>query len=394
LGVMGIASETLNRTLSATAALRIAKVQNITDPEEKYKLMKSFVERTQFPYGAQNIPRFVAASWPGKGIVKTIMVFKMFQINYLHFLAQRIIGGSGFGPKFWGFGMMTLISGLLGLPFASLAYALYKKLTGVDIRGWLRKKLGVEKAWVADLLLHGLPTQANMNLTYLVGLGDIISPNFDPMGQVFGAGYGVLDKLDLSYYYWQRGEYDKAWAAATPRAISNIIKAMQWKEEGIKFKEDVYIVPSTWEITQKALGFTPARVAKQYEIKEIEKSFTERERRLKSKVVIEVKDKIKTSKEWNDMAKGLAGKTPSTITRNDADNLWKLIGTDLVEEIGKHNEDATETLFVLYTTAETPIMLKTYESIVKGHIIEPIQVCGWIKDIGEEDWLLEEIKKK
>ena len=101
-----------------------------------------------------------------------------------------------------------------------------------------------------------------------------------------------------------------------------------------------------------------------------------------------------TSKEWNDMAKGLAGKTPSTITRNDVDNLWKLIGTDLVKEIGKHNEDVTETLFVLYTTAETPVMLKTYETIVKGHVIEPIQVTGWIKEIGKEAWLIEEIKKK
>jgi len=36
-------------------------------------------------------------------------------------------------------------------------------------------------------------------------------------------------------------------------------------------------------------------------------------------------------------------------------------------------------------------MLKTYESIVKGHIIEPIQVCGWIKDIGKEAWLLEQL---
>ena len=39
-------------------------------------------------------------------------------------------------------------------------------------------------------------------------------------------------------------------------------------------------------------------------------------------------------------------------------------------------------------------MLKTYETIMKGHVIEPIQVTGWIKEIGGEAWLIEEIKKK
>jgi len=384
IGILGIASETLNRTHAATSALRIGHKQGITDSEELYSLIKSFIERTQFPYGSQNIPRFIAGAGSMKGIAKTMVIFKMFQLNYLHFLSQRIIKGSkGFGPKGWGIGMMALISGIIGLPFAGLIYWLWKKLTGIDIRGKLRKKLGETKGWLADVILHGVPTLWNMNLTYLIGLGDIISPSYDPMGQVLGAGYGIIDKISWGYEQWQKGEYAKAIANFSPVAIRNIITALEWKKEGKSFKKDVYVKPSTWEIIQKTLGFTPNRVAKQYEIRDIERSFQNRYNKLKSRIEIDVKKKLKTE-QGNELTK-------RAVVHKDIEALEKLLGKDLLEEIENLNKDAEETLFVLYTTAETEVLLETYEATVKKYQVSPTDVLRWISEIKKEEWMLKEL---
>lgn len=356
VGAFGIASEAMNRTITAISAIRIAeKYLKMEDEEQIYSFLKEMVEKTQFPYGSQNIPQFISGAGRVKGFIKTLAVFKMFQLNYLHFLGQRVVKGS-LGAKAWAFTTLFTLAGLFGTPFAYLINWILRKLFGIDIRTEVRKLFGEGKQAFADVVLYGVPTLANMNLSYLIGLGDIISPTRDPTNQIFGAAAGIANRMARGIDLIKQGKTQEGIGYLLPPTLGNIVQAQKWAAEGKKFKPDVWTEFSKWEIAQRVLSFYPAKLSKQWEVKEIEADLYSRYKTIRSRFMEDIK----------------AGKSFSETK----DKFEK--------DIEEHNEKVEEDLFIMYEALGMDISKKEYRSIEKKYTIEKTQLRDWQEDAKKE----------
>ena len=355
LGFMGNWSEAWNRIWSAFNAYEITKdTLKMTDTEEIYEFMKNFVNRTHFPYGKHNLPGFVTGAGKWKGFMKSVFIFKTWIQNYFHFFNQRVLRGSA-GARVWGISNLIFFAGIMGLPFMALIKWLIRKLTGRDMAVELRKKLGPENDWIADTILHGVPTQMNMNLTNMVGAGDIISPSYDPLSQVFGAAYGLADKASWGIKKLMEGDTQTFYESISPTFLRNIIVADRWRREGIRIDNFMTIEPTQGELLLKSISFTPNRISEAYNARSVRTDLQADYAQLRNQVV-------------NYSAKG-----------NGLGDVKDKFG----DKIDKHNEKAEDYLYIIYVT--TDITNKAFNSAVKSVEISSKDLRGfWEK--GREEY--------
>lgn len=128
------ASEEVNRRVTGLALVRAALERGDT-MEAAFQYMKKGVQTTQGEYGAWNSPR-----WFRGPVGKNLLMFKRYEQLVLEFVGIFGNPQPGRGRALL---MMLLLQGVKGLPFATLAAALYN-LLGSGIR----KKMGVPEPLV------------------------------------------------------------------------------------------------------------------------------------------------------------------------------------------------------------------------------------------------------
>ncbi len=383
LGFFSIISETVNRTHAMSTGYEIAVNHlNMTDSEAIFKFMKQMSHNTQFAYGNFNVPFIMNDTGRMKSVLKTLIVFKTFSINYMNFFWHRILRGEHFteqqlrqeykltdaeianwkkkkgrlpAEKIYGISNMITLAGIKGLPFFALINLLPRWLFGKqDIITQLRQLIGDDDDYFYDYLMGGAFSWLNMSTSNLLGVGELISPNYDPMGQVFGAGYSLINDVIYGRQLYSEGDKMGAYARWAPITIRNIITANRWREEGIDFKRGVHYEPTKWEITQKRLGFTPYTVGEQYEIRNIEGHYSKERASLRRSYINAVK---------NDDHKE---------------------ATKIVEKIKKHNRAADDAMYVWFYFAKHKIGEEEYEKIYNSVTITEDHITNWYNDALKE----------
>ncbi len=138
--------------------------------------------------------------------------------------------------------------------------------------------------------------------------------------------------------------------------MGKIVQANLWAKEGKQFKKDVWIELSRWEIAQRVLSFYPAKLSKQYEIREVEADLYNKYKTIRSKFMQEIKK----------------GRDFGTVR------------DEYEKKITSHNERVEEDLFILYVALDIDIDSRVYRSIENKHTISRDDLRSWRDEAREE----------
>ena len=254
--------EKFNRLNAFINGYKIAEQKGMS-LNESIKFAEDLVNETQFYYGKANRPEIA------RGKTAPLFTFRIFMGNYLKLLKDSI------GQKEWGvlarmLGTMTALGGVAAIPgIKELEQAL--TIAGVDTKAIARESLGGGK--LSDIIIHGLPTLAGMNISGAIGIGEI-APDIE-RGVPAALARGVMGvtadiPMRVGRAYTMATKYDdmyRAVEALMPEAIRNPMAAKRWAKEGVRTPSQEPIVEkvTTKDSIIKGLGFQPNIVTRAYE---------------------------------------------------------------------------------------------------------------------------------
>lgn len=206
--------EVLNRMSSALAAYRMMYDQTTGTQAKRHAAAldyaDSIIKDTHGDYSTTNAPRYL------RMMPKVMTQFRKFQLIQLSLFAKVIHGSvKGANPQekramraALGYLFMNhaLLAGAVGVPASALLGAIYA-IAGDDDdpNDWevdVRRAIGDKE--MADLILHGLPSLININMSNKIGAGT------------------MLDPLPFVEYEATRGGYEKAVTAAMGPLIGGL----------------------------------------------------------------------------------------------------------------------------------------------------------------------------
>lgn len=397
--------ERINRVTTAMAAIRIAKrlgnarIQKIVekDPLAVAKLKDgsplSFaewsVDETQFRLGKVNRPRV------GRGAGAPFMILRGFTANMFErqYKLAKLYGRKGRAEiLLMGLGIF-LFAGLQGQAgmdnMEDLLDWLMKKITGEDfdtrrlIREGLFKLTG--SAAVAEALDQGLTRFLGVDTTKRVGIGsvpgleilihaltskDMTVPLGDlsaPLGMTIGAVKEAQQKL----------EEDKplsAAGAAMPYVLKDIIASNDWADDytgGVRSaRTGITNIPaeslSKWDIIQRAIGFTPGKVANTREA-EYAKS---RESQAVTELQADYARKLARAMVAQERAEEKGDKKAAAR--------FEAFQARIVEEIENHNKKASDSRQVVVDTSRS-----SFQSLLNRERVGYEAIKGQTKTRGE-----------
>lgn len=311
-------AEILNRQITALAAYRLAKA-NGKPHQAAVEAAREAIFNTHFDYSYHNRARFMRGN-----VAKMLFLFKNYsqQATYLILRsAAKALKGDKEAMKFVAYATLShlAIAGAAGLPVYTLIGSVAGFMLGLDddqdwdleFRKWLTdilKESGSDTPErVTELITHGLfnayigvdiSNRTSVDLANMWVRADDIGDR-TPIRDLMVALTGPLGSLayksfDAANTALELGEYNKAAATLMPvKGIRDLIKAYGMMQNGVySTKTNDYIMTpeevSTYDITLKALGFTPSELSRRYErksaIKAIEVKLNQKASTLKTKL--------------------------------------------------------------------------------------------------------------
>ncbi|EPS7390302.1 PLxRFG domain-containing protein [Pseudomonas aeruginosa] len=274
------AAEQINRRMTYIASYRIAKAQNMANPDE---FARRAVRETQFVYSKASKMRW------GRGAVGgTLMTFKTYSVAYLE-LMHRLWnqGEPGSQERKDGrkaaalmIGMLLLVGGAGGLPFAEDAEDLidgaaqlmgYNFSTAKAKQEFLESLFGRVLADFIDRGVSGLPG-APLDVSGRLGMGNLI-PGTGLLTEKTSHTRDVLEIAGPMGDFASRiasgtrkvlgGDIGSGILEMSPGAVRNAAKGVDMLATGMYRDAKVYKVLDTnvLEAAMKSIGFQPASVA-------------------------------------------------------------------------------------------------------------------------------------
>lgn len=279
-------AERLNREVTFLAAYRMAKANGLTGKAAIDKA-NDLTWKTHFDYQNTSRPRLMHSDG-----AKALLVFRNFTINMLYRLFRdthqafkgdtpeirrearmQLAGITGMMmlnagiTGTWGFGIMMLLAG---------AFMDDEDDPESELKKLMVEALGPQ---MAGIVLDGVPGYlSGTSLTDSIGMRDLWfrSPTTQLEGkdeaeyiksQIFGAPPSILDNIFRGWQLLKQGEVYRGIETAMPKAIKDPMKAYRYATEGAKNIKGDTIVDNvdTADVIRQALGFTPAKLAEQYE---------------------------------------------------------------------------------------------------------------------------------
>lgn len=329
IGIVGNLTERDNRLHAAIAAYLVKKDAGLTG-EQMLDAVKDYIGGTQWFYERINNPvKMREIDKHMRGAIRTAWLFQSWAHNYLSMLSaygRGAVKGDTGDMK----ALVTAViaqaslTGIKGLPLASLIAAVWALSTGEPPDRQLREALGEKNKELADMILYGwVSERTGVDLSSIIGVGRFPGINYELL-----AATGKIDPETAVGGLWDRGriakhhiENEKHWAAASLLldATKNYQMAKKWEDEGavrkLRGERLGDIVPTETDIALKKLSFQPLKVSKGYE-KELSDKFIGR-----------------TSKEESDK---YADMLADAIYRKDSEKRQRII-----EEIKKRKLDVT-----------------------------------------------------
>lgn len=379
LHFIAIGTEFWNRLHAACAGYILAtEYDGETSPLDIYESMKDAVESASYVYGKTNMPELVAQAGSVRGFVKVAYLFKATHLNYLHEFAYMMAKGT---PK----AKMRMLTGraiFLGakrvLPFGIILWpvvravgrALFKK----DPEQELLKARASENPMVealAQYLSYGIGGWARLDLSDMLDLGTIISPGFDPFGQLVGPAYSMGERLNTAQKLIRQRRFAEAFAQIPFRMLSTYLTAELWRKEGKEVQKDLYMKFTDAEIRGKRLGFTPARLKEQYEVREMQRRIESKYKDIQQRAYAGLRAKMGTTEGRQMLVSAAHG---------DIAALYKALGENLVQRIARHNAEVHEALTVAYMTSSSPIPESVAMRNYKQYTISPADTLRWVQE--------------
>ena len=270
-------TEMTNRMVMAASAYRLHLKANPNDRAGAVQYAREVIDATQGDYSNFNSPRILNET----AFRRMITQFRKFQFIQAGLLLS-MLKNSGLstaekraatrGVMFM-VGHHAVMAGAMGLPLMgplAWAFNLLSDEEPKDIEVRLRRMLGDSP--YADVLINGVPTIFNINVTQNLGLNTTFSivPFADLelsrsgyesgiiglMGPVFGLGAQVVDGADLM----TQGDYYRGIASMMPGSVKFAMRAINEAANGVQNRRgDTLITPDEitfYDTIAKSLGYT------------------------------------------------------------------------------------------------------------------------------------------
>lgn len=247
--------ELFNRGVAAAAAMRLARDSGMSPAAAQAYAIQT-VQETQGDYSAQNAPSIIARM-PG-GLGNVVFQFRKFQLIQLSILAnlgrQALTGATAeekaIGKRQLGYvlAMHAAVGGLMGLPAANLIGFVLANLLGDedepdDIELQVARAIGDRDT--SDLIMRGLPTLFNMDVSSRIGMG--LSTSLLPFTDVeFSRDGGAMIMASLmgpsaaqAMQMWdgvgriQEGHLTMGVSQLLPRGLRDALRAYHYSTEGV-----------------------------------------------------------------------------------------------------------------------------------------------------------------
>ncbi|MEQ6549273.1 PLxRFG domain-containing protein, partial [Pseudomonas aeruginosa] len=274
------AAEQINRRMTYIASYRIAKAQNMANPDE---FARRAVRETQFVYSKASKMRW------GRGAVGgTLMTFKTYSVAYLE-LMHRLWnqGEPGSQERKDGrkaaalmIGMLLLVGGAGGLPFAEDAEDLIDgaaQLMGYNFSTAKAKQEFLESLFgrvLADFIDRGVSRLpgAPLDVSGRLGMGNLIPgtrllqpapANIRDVLEIAGPMGDFANRILEGGKKIASGDIGSGLLEISPGAVRNAAKGVDMLATGMYRDTKGYKVLDTnvLEAAMKSIGFQPASVA-------------------------------------------------------------------------------------------------------------------------------------
>jgi len=278
--------ERLNREVTYLAAYRMARAKG-RGHEQAMIDAGNLTYKTHFDYQNTSRPRVMHTD-----LMKAALVFRNFQVNMLYRLFRDVhqtvngeskeIRREALAQLAGTTGMMMLNAGLTGTWMFGVAMLLAAPFLddGDDPEEELKKGMvNTLGPMMAGIVLDGVPGYiTGTALSDSIGMPDLWfrSPNRQLEGkeefqywqsQLLGAAPSMLENVVRGFNMVTKGQTYKGIETMMPKAIKDPMKAYRYATEGLKNVKGDTIVDnvSAADVFKQAIGFTPARIAEQYE---------------------------------------------------------------------------------------------------------------------------------
>ena len=304
--------EVLNRMSSALAAYRMMYDQTTGTQAKRHAAAldyaDSIIKDTHGDYSTANAPRYL------RMLPKVMTQFRKFQLIQLSLFAktmhgamkgtsveERRVARAALGYLFMNH---ALLAGAVGVPASALLGAIYA-IAGDDDdpNDWevdVRRAVGDKE--MADLILHGLPSLININMSNKIGAGTMLDPlpfveyeatrgGYEKavtaaMGPLIGGlGAQVVDAFGRIL----KGDVAQGAAQLLPRGFRDAARGFMAAQDGIKLRNgQTALTPeelSFYDSLMMGLGLptlkTTSRTETQFKSQQYETFFRERVTKLK-----------------------------------------------------------------------------------------------------------------
>lgn len=308
-------AERMNREITYLAAYRMAREIG-EGHEQAIETAGDLTWKTHFDYQNNSRPRVMQGD-----AAKVIFTFRNFQVNMLYRLFrdmhQTFAGADAEARKeartqLIGIsGSMMLHAGVQGVWGYSLIMGLLNMFFGGDdddleaeMEKALYNTLGKD---AAAILLKGVPGYVtNTSLTDRMGMPDLWFRSSDRLlegdeqyqyylSQLLGPIFGIPESIVRGASAISEGHYWRGIEKMLPnKSLRDAMKATRYANEGATtYKGDPIIDEfTTGEVFKQALGFTPARLAEQYDLNTQAKNMQTRIADRKSRILKQAGDEL------------------------------------------------------------------------------------------------------
>ena len=286
VGLFGTKSEQMNRGHAAVSAILIAKRAKYSKKVAE-DLAVSFINRTQFPFQAYNVPQMFV----GRGNLRNAA---RFMYMYKGFVANSI----GRALDVWGTGETRYIAaqtmaalslyGMAGVPGYNLAKKAFMAGTGEDFESKIKSYLknpsidqatsgftdymfskGGWKVEAGKTVLSGLPSLAGVSTATWLGLGDVPFTDIDSY-------LGVLNMYKIpinAYDKLSKGHGIEAVAELMPASVKNILTSYIMTKKGLVDRTGQLIyTPAMADIMRKSIGVPSLGIDETYKVRALVKT--------------------------------------------------------------------------------------------------------------------------
>lgn len=285
-------TEVINRETTGIAAYRLARADGQSF-DEAIKTASEAIWETHFDYSNANRARFMQS-----GTAKALLMFKQYSLNMTWHLGRMAWQATkGQTPEVKKIarrnlagilGMSSLFSGVLGLPMSGVVMGALNAIQATfgdddepweaetEFRAFLVDLLGAD---AADVLLRGgVNAATGADIAGRTGLSELWFRDADK--ELEGRGYyynlleqaagpmgGVLKNAIVGKNMIDEGHTWRGVETMLPKALKDVMKGARYATQGVNTLRGDPLVDdsSLYDTLLQVNGFTPAKVASQYE---------------------------------------------------------------------------------------------------------------------------------